>query len=639
MITSIQSYARQCRQSFRQWLLRPGIHTALRILQYLLAGLVLSAASLGQYAQPLALGLVCTAAGWPAVLMALGGSLGYWLFWGTAGLQGPLWLAAGLAAALLLGRRLTPRAMPLLLPAIAAVITAAAGLAFQIRLSDPTPLAVYLLRILIAGGVTWLFQEAEQNRSRTVTDLVWAVWVLALAQIAPARWLCLGFAAAGALSSAGTFSAAALAGLALDFAQVTPVPMTAVTCLACFLRQIPGVRKRVAFVFPTAVYLLTLGLCGQWDLMPVAPLVLGGFLGRFLPNTEVQTHRRGEIGVAQVRLEMASTVFSQMQGLLLESISPPIDEEALILRAADRACSSCPCRKTCKEQTSAARLSPQLLHRPLPEIQDLGISCRKEHRLVQELRHAQEQLRTLRAAREQQSEYRQALLQQYQFLAEYAQDLSDELGKRVRSAVPRYKPQISLCANHRESDNGDRCQHFQGPGCRYYVVLCDGMGTGIGAMHEGNIATTLLKKLLLAGFPGEYALRSLNSLCALRGSAGAVTVDLAELQLDTGKVLLYKWGAAGSYLLSRAGAEKIGTAGPPPGLFVASARETVERLSLRRGETLVLCSDGLDGEEVLRCCLDPEEPVGELAARILRSGALHSADDATVAVARLVPGP
>ena len=430
-----------------------------------------------------------------------------------------------------------------------------------------------------------------------------------------------------------------MAGLALDFAQVTPLPMTAVTCLACFLRQIPGIRQRVAFLFPASVSVLAMGLCGQWDPSPILPLFLGGLLGRFLPNREVQTHRRGEIGVAQVRLEMASTVFSQIQQLLLECTAPSIDEKALVLRAADRACSSCPCRKSCKERAAAAELSPQLLHHPLLETQDLGIACRKEQRLIQELRHAQEQLRTIRSAREQQAEYRQALLQQYQFLSAYTQDLSDDLGKRMKSAIPRYKPQISLCANHREGDNGDCCQYFDGPGCRYYVVLCDGMGTGIGAVHEGNLASQLLKKLLLAGFPGEYALRTLNSLCALRGSAAAVTVDLVELQLDTGKVLLYKWGAASSYLFTRTGAEKIGTAGPPPGLFVASARETVERLSLRRGETLVLCSDGVDGEEVLHCCLDPEEPVGELSARVLKSGTLHSADDATVAVVRLVPVP
>ena len=170
------------------------------------------------------------------------------------------------------------------------------------------------------------------------------------------------------------------------------------------------------------------------------------------------------------------------------------------------------------------------------------------------------------------------------------------------------------------------------------MLLCDGMGTGIGAVQEGKAALQLLKKLLLAGFPAEYALRSLNSLCALRGMAGASTVDLAELQLDTGKVMLYKWGATPSYLLCGDSVEKIGTAGPPPGLSVTEGREKVERLSLRRGEILVLLSDGVGGEDALQRRLSDEElPLRELAAKILSCGGADCGDDATVAVIRLSP--
>ena len=637
MMTAIQSYARLGTHLLRKTFQNPKIHTALHILQYLLKGFVMSAASLGQHCQPFALGLVCAGSGWGAVLTAIGSAIGYRIFWGSAGFQGIAWLAAGLPAALLLSYRPTIRSAPLLLPAIAALVTAASGLAFQIQLEDTTPIAIYLLRILLAPSVTLLFLRKEENRSQHTQWLVQGIWVLALAQILPFPWLCLGCIAAGALTTGGSFFAAALAGLALDLAQITPVPMTAVACAVYFLRLIPGNRKWTAALLPALVYVSTMALCGTWDLYPLPALVIGGLLGRFLQENEDVIPRRGETGIAQVRLELAAGVFSQMQMLLLETAVPPIDEESLVFRAADRACCSCPNRKSCKERDAAANLSSQILHRPLLDGHDLGFSCRKEGRLLNELHRAQEQLRNLRASRELQKENRSALLQQYQFLAEYLQDLSDELGRRVKSAVPRYKPQVSLCANRREGDNGDRCQCFSGPGCSYYVLLCDGMGTGLGAINEGTHASALLNKLLTAGFPAEYALRSLNSLCALRGMAGIVTVDLAQLQLDTGKVMLYKWGAAPSYLLTQAGMEKIGTAGPPPGLSVTDARETVERLSLRRGETLVLCSDGVGGEAALRCCYDADEPPGELAARILESGVLAGGDDATVAVVRLSP--
>ena len=117
-----------------------------------------------------------------------------------------------------------------------------------------------------------------------------------------------------------------------------------------------------------------------------------------------------------------------------------------------------------------------------------------------------------------------------------------------------------------------------------------------------------------------------------------MTVDLAELELQTGRVNLYKWGAVPSYLITPAGAEKIGTAAPPPGLSVTGVRETVDKLSLRRGETLVLLSDGVDGEAAMSRAWDlaDREP-GEMAAKVLQYGRGTGCDDATATVIRLNP--
>ena len=640
MMTAIQAYALRGKHRLRPILSDHRFHTALHILKHLLRGFVISAASLGQHPQPLALSLVFSCDRWSAVLTALGAAAGYFLFWGQAGLQCLVWLAAGLPTTLLLNTRPTVRKMPMLLPAIAALITAASGLTFQLQFSDATPVLVFLLRICLAAAATHLFLSYEEHQTSQARCLAQGLWVLALAQISPVAWLNFGCVAMGFFCAGGSFWAAALSGLALDLAQITPVPMTAVACAVYFLRLVPGSPKWLRLLLPGTVYLPVMALSGHFDLNPTAAMVIGGLLSRLGDVEAEPLPRRGELGIAQVRLELVAGVFSQMQQLLLQSSAPPIDEASLVARAAQRACTGCPNRKTCREKDAAAVLPPILLHRPLLDGKDLGFACRKEGRLLGELHRSQEQLRTLRASRESQKEHRSALLQQYRFLTEYLQDLSDQLGKRAKSAVSRYKAQISLCANRLSGDSGDLCQSFSGPGCCHFVLLCDGMGTGLGAVQEGIQASNLLKKLLTAGFPAEYALRSINSLCALRGLAGAVTIDLAQLHLDTGKATLYKWGAAPSYLLTEAGAEKIGTATPPPGLSVTDQRETVERLSLRRGETLVLCSDGVGGEDALRCSYtDADEAPGELAARILESGALAGGDDATVAVIRLTADP
>jgi stage II sporulation protein E len=162
------------------------------------------------------------------------------------------------------------------------------------------------------------------------------------------------------------------------------------------------------------------------------------------------------------------------------------------------------------------------------------------------------------------------------------------------------------------------------------------MGTGAGAAEEARVASNMLRRLLMAGFPAQYALRSVNSLCTLRGKAGVVTLDLAEFRLDTGKVSVYKWGAAPSWLLVPTGAERIGAGTMPPGLSVTDARATVENLTMRHGEMLILLSDGVDAATALRNTeeLLSESP-GALAARLLERGRGDGMDDATAAVIRL----
>ena len=638
MLVSLGIYVRRGQRILKRWLLDPRLHALAQSAGYMLAGFALSAASLGNRFQPIALGLLCASSGWPSVLLAVGSLIGYPVFWGTAGAQGVVWIMLGVVAATALGGRQLLRDTPLIMPALAGALVAASGLVFQMWLGDTTPVGMYLLRVALAMASTGLFSMASQRRDPVVDWLVGGLGVLALAQITITPYIGLGYIASGVLTCMGAFPAAALAGLALDLARITPVPMTAVMSLAYLLRLLPRGKKWIHCAAPAISYLLIMRLCGLWDVLPLPGLILGGVGAFLVPVKGDVSHRRGETGVAQVRLEMASAVLQQTQMLLRNVEETPIDEEALIVRAAERACGSCPCRKSCKEKPGS--ISVSLLHKPLGNGEGLPAGCRKTGRLLQELRRSQEQLRAIRADRDRQREYRFAVVQQYGFLAEYLQDVSDSLARRKDPSVQWYQPEIAVCSASREESNGDRCLWFAGVECRYYIVLCDGMGTGEEAARAGRRTGAMLRKLLAAGYPAESALRTVNSLCALQGNAGIVTIDLAELRLDTGKATLYKWGAAPSYLISRGEPIKIGTATPPPGLSVTDGRETVEKLSLRRGETLVLLSDGAGGEEALRASWERAgEPAGELAARILESSRSDGCDDATVAVVRLGAAP
>ena len=636
MMVTIETYARRWRSAAKKLVADQRIRMVAKTAVHFGCGFALSAASLMQRCQPFAVGLLCAVTGLRAVLLALGAGAGYLLFWGEAGHQGLLWLALALPVALILGKRQIFHESALLMSSIAALIVTASGLFFQIFFHDTTPVMAYLLRIFTGAVSARLFYLVRRRQDQAADWLAAGIAVLALAQISVFPGFSLGFVAAGLLAAGGPLPAAALAGLALDLSQVTRTPMTGVLSLAYFCRMLPYGRKWVSCAAPAVMYILITNLGGFTDFRPVLGLVLGGFGAVFLPPQPELRHRRGETAAAQVRLELMAGVLSQTQQLLLEAPEIPVDEEAVLSRAQARACGGCPCRKSCRERAGA--LPRQLLHKPLMDTTSLPLSCKKPGRLIMELRRAQEQLRAIQADRERQAEYRGALVQQYQFLSLFLQQLSDQLPRRGDKLRQNFEPEIAVESFSRENSNGDRCVWFVGTQCRYYVLLCDGMGTGIGAAQEGQDAASLLRQMLSAGFPAEHALRSVNSLLALRGRAAAVTIDLVELRLDCGRAAVYKWGAAPSLLLFEGLAEKIGTAGPPPGLSVTGGRETVERLSLRRGEVLVLLSDGVDGEAVRqRIVLQGQRPPEELAAEILEQGTQDTQDDATVAVIRLVP--
>lgn len=629
----ISSYVRQGRHTLRRWALDPAVQRAARWGAHVLAGFCLSAASISQGMLPLVMGLVWACRGWRAVLVAGGGALGYGVFWGDGSLQGIIWTGLALLGVLLLGDRRISRELPALIPATGMLMVSAVGLGFQLLAGDNTSIPLYLIRVALGGATPWLFTRWMEKREPVTEWLCWSLFTLSLAQILPVRWLGLGYVAAGFAAVRMAFPCAALTGLALDLAGITPVPMTAVTVLAWCVRFLPRYPKWVSGLAPGCMGVLLLYLSGSWDLMILPGLFLGGVAACFFTDARKTVPRRGETGAAQVRLEMAAGVLDQTRRLFQNVPERLVDEGALVLRAVSEACAGCAARDHCRDMRRLQQLPGNILRKPLLTVQELPTRCKKGSRVLAELRRAQEQLRTLQADRLRQQEYREAVVQQYGFLSAFLHDLSDELSRRGSCAGAVYDPIVSVCGNRRQGENGDRCAQFAGVQNKYYIILCDGMGTGSGAVQEGKTAIAYLQQLLSCGFPASHTLRSLNSLCALGDRVASVTVDLAEVELDTGKVTLYKWGAGASYLLTSAGAEKLGSTSPPPGLSVTEGREVSCSFLMRRGQTLLMVSDGVEEEAVLDACKEPLSAAA-LAEELLQKASRE--DDATVVTVQLL---
>ena len=202
-----------------------------------------------------------------------------------------------------------------------------------------------------------------------------------------------------------------------------------------------------------------------------------------------------------------------------------------------------------------------------------------------------------------------------------------------------FVPEVGICSVGKNGSrvSGDRGACFRGTRGDYFVLLCDGMGTGVEASRLSAETVRLLERLLRTGLAPDDALNIYNGAEVLRGADRFTTVDLLCLDLLHGEGALYKWGSAPSYLRAGAETKKIGTAAPPPGVGVGG-ENTPERyrLSLKRGEMLVLVSDGAGGAQTeAAIAAYSGESARELAA-LLISG-LPAEDDMTAVVISLRP--
>lgn len=626
MNVQMQNRSQDREKDIRRRLQQPQSRFLLAMIGAFFGGFCLSAAALDGRMQPFCLGALCAGLpGWLPMAFALGSSLGYRVFWGNGGIQALIWLALGLPAGVV-GEKMRRRLLP---PVLAALIVAIVGMTWR-----DGAIGTYLLRIALAFASTLLAQRVREGEGTLSRRLAVGVAVLALAQIAPTIWLNLGMVAAGALVSVSTLPTVALAGLALDVAGVAAVPMTAVLFLAYFPGRSPALGK-FRRLLPAVAYLAGMILCGQTDWTALPALLVGGLTGGLIPQKQA-TVRQENADPIRDGLEAVGSVLQQMKYLLQQvSVSPP-DEEALMLCAAERACDGCPRREGCAAAQSLRLLPLTLLRQSNIDNGQIPADCEEKQRPAVQLQRAQEHYRLLLAERRQQKEYRDALLQQYGLLAGFLRDLADRLHAASEPNGNCFRPEVAVCSRGRGAVNGDRCFRFAGERNRYYVLLCDGMGTGEEAAYEAKTAGSLLQRMLSVGVETRDALQSINSLCALRGSAGAVTVDLAEADLMTGRVSLYKWGAAPSWRLTPAGAERIGQENPPPGIAPEETREVTEKISLQGEAVLVMLSDGVDGSAAVAALKENyDQPGGFLAALLLEAGADEVPDDATAVVLRL----
>lgn len=622
MMVSMETVLLRGKRNLEQWTDRPWFRLLGKAGLYGGSGFLLSGISLWGSMQPIAAALAVGCRGWWCLWAAVGSGIGYRWFWGDLGIQGLMWTLGGLLAGLLLP--FFPERRRVHLAAAGGGMVGIVGLAWSF--GNGAAMRMLLFQVGVGALCCVVSDRVLEGRDRVSQWTAAGLLVMGLCRIGP-NWCNPGFAAAGALAAAAPLPAAALAGIGGDLAGRTSLPLTAVVCLTWFFQLLPMRETRRRMFSPGAACLGVMLLTRQWDWQTGLCISFGGVLGAMIPWQLTAVPRHGGVGAAQVQLEQNARVLLTFQRQLLEYPLPPLDERAVVEQVKENACAACSFRIGCPDITSVN----------LEVLQGAGfLPCQRANNLAFYLNQGREQLKRMKAVRALQEEYRAALVQQYGFLADVLHRTADRLPEREYQSAPHYRVQVSSRSRGRGLAEGDRVTAFPGRNCRYYVILCDGMGTGMGAAEEGRQAAVLLRRMLLAGLPPVSALGSINTQLTILGRGGAVTVDLAEIRVDNGTAWLYKWGANPSWLFSGGKAEKIGYATPPPGLDVRRGGETANRAPLSSGQVLVMVSDGVNPQKAPQWAKAAQttEP-GKLAQQILEEGGSRE-DDATAVVIRLV---
>lgn len=647
------------RRLAEDWRTKPALRSGLRCAATFFAALLLSAAPLDGRPLPLAACLVPALTFFPyGLLAALGAIAGSVLLWPWAQALEPLAVTVLCFAAAGLFHDAGLPESELFAGLVGALLSAAVGFVFLLdRGFDARNLAFFAAKALLAFAAPILWRRALLQRRPAA---LWAgglclfVSLACLAQPVSAYLaLSLGYAvsiATGRIDILPTL----LCGLGLELTGVFPWPMTAPLAGAALLCRV--LPKKETVHCAACFALVALGwqlLCGELSVPFTASCLLGCFAGVLLPRVRfaAATARPAQSALpVGPPLRRLARVFGMMHRALSDPVSGDGTQIADIYdAAAETVCRMCVRYRLCWEQ-NAAQTYRDLCEAAGPMLQrgcavredfpaEFAAGCCHMEGFLTALNQELDQNRSRRRLRSRLSESRRVLASQYLFLSRFLGALAEEHEKtppKKAAFVPEFA--AASAARPDAGISGDRGASFRDRWNHFYVLLCDGMGSGEDAAQQSGQAVRTLSGLLEAGVAPDSALELLNGFYVLREDSSFSTVDLLQADLTSGTGVLYKWGAAPSYLKTDKTVETVGRSSLPPGVSAGPATRPEQiRLALQNGQILILVSDGVFGEQSRkRVEAYHGTSATDLAARLVAADPDgDTPDDRTAAVVRL----
>ncbi|WP_027410145.1 stage II sporulation protein E [Anoxybacillus tepidamans] len=184
---------------------------------------------------------------------------------------------------------------------------------------------------------------------------------------------------------------------------------------------------------------------------------------------------------------------------------------------------------------------------------------------------------------------------------------------------------------------------------KYAIAISDGMGNGERAHNESNETLRLLQKILQTGIDETVAIKSINSILALRTTDEIFsTLDLAIIDLQNAATKFLKIGSTPSFVKRGNKVMKIESSNLPMGIIKEFEFEIVSE-QLKAGDLLIMMSDGVfEGpshvenhelwmkRKIMELQTnDPQEVADLIMEEVIRTRSGRIEDDMTVVVAKV----
>lgn len=197
--------------------------------------------------------------------------------------------------------------------------------------------------------------------------------------------------------------------------------------------------------------------------------------------------------------------------------------------------------------------------------------------------------------------------------------------------------------------SGDNYTTFELGSGKFAVAISDGMGNGERASDESQETLKLLSKVLKSGIDETIAIKSINSILALRSTDDMFsTLDLAMIDLQNASTRFLKIGSNPSFIKRGSKVMTVEAGNLPMGIIQDFDVDVIHH-QLKAGDLLVMMSDGIfdapknvENPEIWlkRKILeletqDPQEVADLLLEEVIRSAGGMINDDMTIVVSSI----